>query len=150
MGAQRRATAESELAEAKGVVTVASACASAAEGELAKAEHTMKALEARNVAAENDLAEAVALISDRAAAAESELALARISSAEAEAAQRAASNEITRLQEADLCCVCQDAARSILLWPCCHMVLCAMCAGCVDSCPICRARVERRCRVLRS
>jgi serine/threonine protein kinase len=45
------------------------------------------------------------------------------------------------------CVVCMAAPRSTLLRPCCHSLLCAMCAADMvrrgDGCPACRAAVER-------
>jgi hypothetical protein len=44
------------------------------------------------------------------------------------------------------CCVCMTNAPTTVFLPCAHMCTCAECAGKVDTCPICRARVNDRVR----
>jgi hypothetical protein len=44
------------------------------------------------------------------------------------------------------CIICMDAPRNSRLRPCCHVVLCDMCAAAVlprnSGCPVCRARIQ--------
>jgi serine/threonine protein kinase len=44
------------------------------------------------------------------------------------------------------CIICMDAPRNTRLRPCCHVVLCDMCAAAVlpsnSACPVCRARIQ--------
>ncbi|KAL3783164.1 hypothetical protein HJC23_001514 [Cyclotella cryptica] len=46
--------------------------------------------------------------------------------------------------EADLCVVCEDAKKKIMILPCKHMCLCEKCADFnkIKDCPMCRTKVE--------
>lgn len=46
--------------------------------------------------------------------------------------------------ELDLCIVCVNATRSVVLVPCGHLVLCTACSLCVQVCPVCRAAISER------
>eukprot|EP00953_Heterococcus_sp_UTEX-ZZ885_P019432 10845-Heterococcus_DN1.PRE.1 len=58
-------------------------------------------------------------------------------------AQRAAQD--SEAEQRTLCCVCQDAKKSVLLLPCRHLCLCAGCCTRLRSsgglCPICRVLI---------
>jgi Zinc finger, C3HC4 type (RING finger) len=58
-------------------------------------------------------------------------------------AQRAAQD--SEAEQRTLCCVCQDAKKSVLLLPCRHLCLCAGCCrrlrGSGGLCPICRVLI---------
>ena len=45
-------------------------------------------------------------------------------------------------QELTTCKVCLEAPKQVVLLPCKHRALCSGCATRIDSCPICRAKVE--------
>lgn len=49
--------------------------------------------------------------------------------------------------ELSRCVVCLTNDRTELLVPCGHFALCEMCAGAVNSCPICRCKVKSRVKV---
>jgi len=43
------------------------------------------------------------------------------------------------------CCICLEQPKSIVLLPCRHLCLCDRCSNiCVDTCPVCRARIESK------
>ena len=43
---------------------------------------------------------------------------------------------------ADLCCVCMDAPRAVVLIPCGHLAVCQRCSSRLPQCPICRAVIR--------
>jgi hypothetical protein len=51
-------------------------------------------------------------------------------------------------EEDDECPICMDAKKDTVFIPCGHYTTCGSCASRLNTCPICRARVEER--VLRS
>lgn len=55
---------------------------------------------------------------------------------------------IQRKSEANQCVVCLHGARKVLLLPCAHLILCGECGMKVTCCPICRAGIGNRVRVL--
>jgi hypothetical protein len=52
--------------------------------------------------------------------------------------------ELTEFPDDDVCVVCMDAPRKIVLLPCGHLQLCTLCAGKVKTCPSCRALITKR------
>lgn len=46
------------------------------------------------------------------------------------------------------CVVCAAAQRDVVFFPCVHMVACAGCAAALPQCPICRANVVSRLKVI--
>jgi hypothetical protein len=46
--------------------------------------------------------------------------------------------------DAQLCIVCMEAPKSVMLEPCHHLSLCSSCANNVQQCPTCRAEVTNR------
>ena len=58
-----------------------------------------------------------------------------------------------RFSSSSLCCICQDAAKSVLLLPCRHLCLCQICVlqggrqTMIEMCPICRETVTEHLRV---
>jgi len=51
-------------------------------------------------------------------------------------------------QEQLVCIVCLDCPRDTLLDPCLHFGLCSSCARTVERCPVCRARIRVRHRIV--
>ncbi|XP_048849944.1 E3 ubiquitin-protein ligase MYLIP-A [Brienomyrus brachyistius] len=56
---------------------------------------------------------------------------------------RALLEKLERLREALLCTLCCEGETDTAFCPCGHMVCCQGCAIQLQSCPVCRARVER-------
>ncbi|GMI49139.1 hypothetical protein TrCOL_g12930 [Triparma columacea] len=54
------------------------------------------------------------------------------------------SRSLEALEDAETCVVCQDAKRSVLFLPCCHLICCEGCSEDVDHCPMCRKVIESR------
>jgi hypothetical protein len=48
------------------------------------------------------------------------------------------------------CVICMVRKRDALLRPCGHLVLCALCANTITTCPMCRAPIDSRVRVFMS
>ena len=46
-------------------------------------------------------------------------------------------------RERVLCVVCLARLRAVVLLPCRHLSLCALCAADVPTCPLCRSTVEQ-------
>ena len=40
------------------------------------------------------------------------------------------------------CCICLDAAPDVLIVPCNHKIVCETCYKLIDTCPICRCKIE--------
>lgn len=77
----------------------------------------------------------------------------RVARAEAEevALQELWRNSEAACAEAEeqlVCIVCLDCPRDTLLDPCLHYGLCSSCARTVDRCPVCRARIRQRHRIV--
>ena len=49
--------------------------------------------------------------------------------------------------EGDLCVVCLDTPKAVVLKPCNHFALCGDCVDKVDDCPVCRAHIENSERI---
>ena len=51
-----------------------------------------------------------------------------------------------RMKEVDgrTCVVCCDARSCVVLRPCKHLCMCDACAEKVETCPICRTKIEER------
>ncbi len=45
------------------------------------------------------------------------------------------------------CVVCLDKSVSICFLPCRHLSCCAVCAGQLDKCPVCRSAIEHFCTI---
>lgn len=41
----------------------------------------------------------------------------------------------------NICCICLDSERDVLLIPCRHIVSCLKCVKNLDICPLCRAQI---------
>ena len=52
--------------------------------------------------------------------------------------------QVAALQDAVLCVLCVDAPLAVLFAPCRHVVCCESCARRVDTCPVCRTRIDDR------
>jgi hypothetical protein len=52
-------------------------------------------------------------------------------------------------QERQMCVICQDRIKNMLLLPCKHLCLCEECSGHaqVSSCPICRKPIKEKMKV---
>eukprot|EP00928_Gymnodinium_smaydae_P037690 TRINITY_DN26120_c0_g1_i1.p1 TRINITY_DN26120_c0_g1~~TRINITY_DN26120_c0_g1_i1.p1 ORF type:complete len:551 (+),score=108.40 TRINITY_DN26120_c0_g1_i1:341-1993(+) len=86
---------------------------------------------------------------DAAVVAESaELAAARCWASDAMAEAASAGEARRAAEDAQLCCVCQEAHRDTLLLPCAHLALCDACGAMLRQCPICRTPARQRLRVI--
>ena len=56
------------------------------------------------------------------------------------------SNLITELKDRELCVVCSERAKSVLLRPCNHLCLCETCSDHpqMEACPLCKAVIEEK------
>lgn len=41
-------------------------------------------------------------------------------------------------EDENICIICMDKKKSILFYPCCHIITCDICSSKVNQCPICR------------
>jgi hypothetical protein len=64
--------------------------------------------------------------------------------------QQAESVRQADMQAATQCVVCLDSAKTDILLPCGHYVLCSTCAAAVKKCPVCRAVIKQRATVYMS
>eukprot|EP00927_Polykrikos_kofoidii_P027010 TRINITY_DN2391_c0_g1_i2.p1 TRINITY_DN2391_c0_g1~~TRINITY_DN2391_c0_g1_i2.p1 ORF type:complete len:288 (+),score=66.83 TRINITY_DN2391_c0_g1_i2:661-1524(+) len=67
---------------------------------------------------------------------------------ESQAEVRAVRAELSEAVERNLCCICQETPREVLLQPCLHFAFCQSCVERVDICPLCRENVQGISRVI--
>lgn len=58
--------------------------------------------------------------------------------------KKSTSAEIIKADEDNDCIICMNEKINTILLPCCHMELCATCAGTIDVCCTCRSKIEER------
>lgn len=56
-------------------------------------------------------------------------------------------NDLEKLHDEKMCCVCMEEKISVILSPCKHAALCSGCADLVSSCPLCRTLVKSTSKV---
>lgn len=113
----------------------------ATEGELARARGEPAALHSLNAAE----LEALQRSSLEAQARMREAHEARIQALRQQ--EESALQEVNESLEATInCSICMAQPKDVLLQPCGHWVLCFACAGQVEECPVCRARITQRLR----
>lgn len=113
----------------------------------------MESAEAELTVVKNDLVATC----DKFDAARREL-ITRIVTRKRELLQAAKDKETAKVADQNLCCICMEAAKSILLLPCRHLCVCEVCSQGsplsperllrgsaaprrIQSCPVCRAAV---------
>jgi hypothetical protein len=151
--------------------THASAAASTAAADLAAAAAENAALRREVASVRQQLTGALEGAEVAAARAEATLARAEAAALRARLASleggAAAGQELRRLSDEELkealgtakaavrrlkgererraqCVVCLSAPHAVLLLPCTHLCMCAACADRVDTCPVCRGRIDER------